>query len=253
MTNRNLLTLTAVAVVLGLGAYVANTRSTPNRVPRLNGQVVLPELDVSAVTSIAFGDTLKLAAGENGWTVPTYHNYPADRAKLAEALLKLADLKVGQVIRGKSLDGAKELVLSGADGRELAKLALGEKHAKWGHGRYAGFKGETVLVSETLDAFEGDGKSFVDTKIVESPYITFNDIVEGLSAEELGFTTGVVAKVTIGGDTNRTVTVGGVVKGGSDRYLKLDRGEWVYTVPSYAVESLLPKPPAEAVEVESQQ
>ena len=49
--------------------------------------------------------------------------------------------------------------------------------------------------------------------------------------------------MTIGGDTNRTVTVGNKVKDGSDRYLKLDQGDWVYKVSSYSVDSLLPKPP----------
>lgn len=243
MTNKRLITLATAAVVLGAAAYLATSNNSAGRSPRLNGELVLPDLDVSAVQSVSFGEALKLAAGENGWTVSTYHNYPVDRAKLADALMKLSELKVGQVIRGKTLDGASELVLRTADGGEIAKLVLGEKHAKWGHGRYATFRGETVLVNETLDSFEGNGKSFVDTKIVEKPYIAFNDIVEGLGEEELGFATGVVAKVTILGDTNRTVTVGNQVKGGSERYLKLDQGDWVYTVPSYSVDSLLPKPP----------
>ena len=243
MTNKNLITLAATAVVLGAAAYLATSTTSTKRSPRLNGETILPGLDVSAVASVEFGDKLKLASGADGWTAATYHNYPVDRSKVVDALLKLTELKVGQVVRGKTVEGATNLVLRDAEGKELAALPLGERHAKWGHGRYATVKGETVLVSDTLDAFDGDGKSFVETKIVDTPYISFNDVVEGLSEEELGFATGVVAKVTIGGDTNRTITVGNKVKDGSDRYLKLDQGDWIYKVSSYSVDSLLPKPP----------
>lgn len=249
MNNKTLLTLAGVAAVLGVAAYLANG-STKKGAPRLNGEMVLPGLDVAAVASVSFGDTLKIAAGDEGWTVATYHNYPVDRSKLTENLLKLTELKVGQVARGKKLDKTTDLVLRDAKGSELAKLTLGEKHAKWGHGRYAAFKGETVLVSDTLEAFDGDGKSFVETKIVDTPYISFNDIVENVPEAELGFATGVVAKVTIAGDTNRTVTVGNTVKDGSDRYLKLDKGGFIFKVPSYSVDSLLPKPPPEAPQAE---
>lgn len=153
--------------------------------------------------------------------------------------MKLTELKVGQVVRGKTLEKTSKLVLRGTKGEELASLALGEKHAKWGRGRYAAYKGETVLVSDSLDGFDGNGRSLVERQIVDSPRIAFNEIVEGLSEAELGFATGVVAKVTIAGDTNRTVTVGNQVKDGSERYLKLDQGAWIFKVPSYSVESLL--------------
>ena len=100
-------------------------------------------------------------------------------------------------------------------------------------------------MSDSLDAFGTDGKSWVETKIVDTPWISFNDIAEGVSEEDLGFATGVVAKVTIAGDTNRVATIGNKVKDGNDRYLKLDNSDWVYIVSGYSVDSLLPKPPKE--------
>ena len=51
--------------------------------------------------------------------------------------------------------------------------------------------------------------------------------------------------MTIAGDTNRVATIGNKVKDGSDRYFKLDNSEWVYIVPEYSVDKLLPKPPPE--------
>lgn len=244
MTTKNLVLLVGAAAVLGGAAYVLSSGAKPAGA-QLNGKAIFPKLDVSQVARIEFGDKLRLAAGEKGWTVETFHNYPADHAKLTENLLKLTELKVGQVVRGKKIENPDVLTLKDASGGEVASLPLGERHAKWGHGRYATFAGETVLVSDALDAFGTDGKAWVETKIVDTPWISFNDIAEGVSEADLGFATGVVAKVTIAGDTNRVATIGNKVKDGSDRYLKLDNADWVYIVSGYSVESLLPKPPKE--------
>ena len=245
MTTKNLIGLATVAVVLGGAAYFLNG-GAKSSAPKLNGKAVVPAFDLSDVARIEVGDKLKLAAGADGWTVETYHGYPADRAKLADNLLKLRELKIGQVVRGKKLEGAVPLVLKDAAGKELVNLPLGEKHAKWGHGRYSSVEGETVLVSDTLDAFDGDAKKWIETKIVDTPWISFNDIAdEKLTEAELGFATGCVAKVTVGTDTNRTITVGNPVKGGTDRYLRIADSKWTYIVPKYSVDKFLPKPPPE--------
>ena len=246
MTTKQLAILLGAAAVLGGTALCLSSGSKPSGA-KLNGKAIFPKLDISQVARVELGDKLKLASGEKGWTVETYHNYPADHAKLTENLLKLTELKVGQVSRGKKIENADVLTLKDASGKEVASIPLGEKHAKWGHGRYATFEGETVLVSDSLDAFGTDGKSWVETKIVDTPWISFNDIAEGVSEEDLGFATGVVAKVTIAGDTNRVATIGNKVKDGDDRYLKLDNSDWVYIVSGYSVDSLLPKPPKEEV------
>ena len=244
MTTKNLVVLVGAAAVLGGAAWCLSSGSKPSGA-KLNGKAIFPKIEMSEVARVEFGDKLKLASSDKGWVVETYHNYPADHAKLTENLLKLTELKVGQVARGKKLESTDALTLKDASGKELASLQLGEKHAKWGHGRYATFSGETVLVSDSLDAFGSDGKAWVDTKIVDTPWISFNDIAEGVSEEDLGFATGVVAKVTIAGDTNRVATIGNKVKDGNDRYFKLDNSEWVYIVPEYSVDKLLPKPPPE--------
>ena len=244
MTTKNLVVLVGAAAVLGGAAWCLSSGSKPSRA-KLNGKAIFPKIEMSEVARVELGDKLKLASSDKGWVVETYHNYPADHAKLTENLLKLTELKVGQVARGKKLESTDALTLKDASGKELASLQLGEKHAKWGHGRYATFSGETVLVSDSLDAFGSDGKAWVDTKIVDTPWISFNDIAEGVSEEDLGFATGVVAKVTIAGDTNRVATIGNKVKDGNDRYFKLDNSEWVYIVPEYSVDKLLPKPPPE--------
>ena len=168
MTTKNLVVLGAVAVVLGGAAYVLNSGSK-GTAPKLNGKAVAAGLKLADVARIEIGDKLKLAAGDKGWTVETLNGYPADREKIAENLLKLADLKVGQLVRGKKLEKTTVVVLKDAAGKELVNLPLGEKHAKWGHGRYATFAGETVLVSDQLDAFEGDVKQWCNVRIASIP------------------------------------------------------------------------------------
>lgn len=199
MTTKNLVALGAVAVVLGGGAYFLNggAKSTS---PKLNGKQVLPGLDVPSVARVEIGDKLVLSAGKDGWVVDTWYGYPADRAKIAENLLKLQDLKVGQVVRGKKIDSPVKLTLKGRDGKELVGLELGEKHSKWGHGRYAKFDGETVLVSDALDAFDGEPKQWCNTRIAS---ITASDV------SAVSYAHG-SEKVELDKGTNGTWTVRGI-------------------------------------------
>ena len=245
MNNKSLITLGAVAVILGGAAYFLNG-GAKSSAPKLNGKAVLPGLDCSAVAKIEVGTKLALSAGDKGWTVASLNGYPADREKIVENLLKLHDLKVGQVVRGKKLEATTPVILKDAAGQELAKLELGPRHEKWGHGRYAKFDGASVLVSDSLDAFGDDPKQWIETKVVDEPWISFNEIADAkLTEADFGFKTGVVAKVTVGSDTNRTITIGNAVKGGSDRYMKIAGQDWTFVVPSYSVDKFLPKPPPE--------
>ena len=164
MDKKNLVAMAAAAAVLCAAAYLLSSGSRPSAA-KLNGKTILPALDMSAVSRIEIGGRLALAAGDGGWVVETLHGYPADRAKIAENLLKLAELKVGQVARGRDLGETTEVVLKDAAGKELAKLPLGDRH----RGRYVGFEGQTVLVSDTLDAFDGDPKRWCDARIANFP------------------------------------------------------------------------------------
>ena len=146
-------------------------------------------------------------------------------------------------VKGKELAEKTPVKVTDASGKPLAEVTLGERHEKWGMGRYAEFSGAAVLVSDTLDAFGDDPKSWCDTKIVDEPRISFTKLAAPDLADDVtGFATGVVAKVKIGDDTNRVATVGAKVKDGSGRYLKVDGMKWIFEVPDYSVSSLLPKP-----------
>lgn len=155
MNNKNLIILGVAAVVLGGAAFLLSS-GTATRAPALNGQKLVQPFDVEKVAKIEIGSALALVAGDAGWIVPAATNAPADRAKITENLLKLLDLKVGQVVRGKTIENPLAVKVFDANGGELAALTLGERHPKYGFGRYAAFKGETVLVADTLDAFTED-------------------------------------------------------------------------------------------------
>ena len=240
MKSKNIVILSLVAAGLAGAAYFLGGSSRPSGA-KLNGKAILPDLDVSKIARVDCGK-LALAAKDSGWVVESYQDYPADRSRLAENLLALTELKVGQTARGRKLAETTLLQLKDAGGKELAALTLGEKHPKWGHGRYLGFEGETVLVTDTLDAFDGDPNRWIDTKIVDIPRISFEKLADpALSEDDFGFATGIVAKVEIAGDTNRVMTIGNPVKAGNSRYVKLDEVRWIFEVPEYSLGKFLPK------------
>ena len=165
MKTKNLAVLVVVAVVLGVAAYLIGNGSRPSA-PRLNGKAILPELNAADVAKIEIGGKLTLASTDKGWVVESLYGYPASRDKIAENLLKLAELKVGQVARGRKLGNETDVTLKDAAGKSLAELKLGDTHSKkptgqaamyggggYPDGRYLAFEGETVLVKDTLDAF----------------------------------------------------------------------------------------------------
>ena len=186
MTTKKLATLAAAAAVLGAIAHVSSN-SKRLKTPTLAGKPVLKALDLSAVQRIEVSDdgqkTLTLESTDAGWAVPSLFGYPADITKIRENLLTLTDLKIGQVATGKQLGHALVVDLQDASGKSLATLRLGEKHLReatgqmamygggaYPDGRYVATEGDTVyLVKETLDAFDGDPKRWVDTQIAAVP------------------------------------------------------------------------------------
>ena len=305
MTSKKLGILVAVAAALVAAAYFTRSESRPTAA-KLNGKALLPSLSVADVGRIEVGDKLVLAASADGWKIESLHGYPADREKIAENLMKLAELKVGQVARGRKLGTETAVTLKDASGKELASLKLGDKHMKkasgpaamyggggYPDGRYAAFEGETVLVKDTLDAFDGDAKKWCNARIASFSssdvkavkyshageavelekgtnstwvlkglgpkeeldtsktysldsalsYLDFNSVADPkLTDAELGFSTGYVYTVTMKDGSNtvtHVATVGNKVKGGSDRYFKLDDGKWVFTISSYSAESMM--------------
>ena len=241
MNAKNLATLAAAAAVVSAAAFFLNGQSR-HSAPKLNGRKILPDVSIADVSRIEAG-TLAIAAGDGGWVVESMHGYPADRSKILENLRRLLDIKVGQTAKGRKIANQTPVALKDAEGKTLASVILGERHPRWDFGRYAEFNGETVLVADALEAFDGDPKRWCETKIVDSPWISFSSVADPTTSDDAtGFATGAVARVTIGSDTNRLVTVGNPLPDGSGRYLRIEGEPWIFVVPSYSAERLIPKP-----------
>ena len=188
MTTNKLISLTAVAVVLAGLAYYSNS-SRKVKTPTQSGKPVLAGFDLSEVSKLeaglSGGKKLVLEGSDTGWVIKSLFGYPADIVKIRENLLALKDLKIGHVATGKKLGSATLVDLQNAAGKSLATLRLGGKHMRqpagemeqfgggggFPDGRYVSAAGaDTVfLVKETLDAFDGDPKSWADTQIVSLP------------------------------------------------------------------------------------
>ena len=199
MTTKKLAILGVAAAVLGGAAWMLNS-GKQMKAPSLVGEKILPAFDLADVARLEIGGAKKvsLVAGETGWQLASLYNYPADVAKIRENLLKLAELKVGQVVRGKKIDSPATVDIQNAAGKSLAALPLGGTHmskpkgraAMYGgggypDGRYVLYKNETVLVKDTLDAFDGDARKWVDTRIASVPAADVTSVTYEQGAEKL--------------------------------------------------------------------
>ncbi len=202
MTTKNLAILGAAAVVLGGVAWYCNSGRAV-RAPSIVGEKILPSFDVADVARIEIGGAKKvqLVADDKGWKLQSLYGYPADVTKIRENLLKLTELKVGQVANGKKLASPATVDIQNAAGKSLAALPLGETHtskpkgqaAMYGgggypDGRYVEYKGKTVLVKETLDAFDGDPKKWVDTRIASVSASDVQSVVFEQGKEKVSLT-----------------------------------------------------------------
>ncbi|MBI2439979.1 MAG: DUF4340 domain-containing protein [Lentisphaerae bacterium] len=100
MKPRNLILLVvAAAVLVGWAAWVLRPPAKPEIV--LIGTKILPGLPINRVNKIVLATTnatLTLAKAKGIWAVADRFNYPAAFDKIAESLIQLSELKVGQVV-----------------------------------------------------------------------------------------------------------------------------------------------------------
>lgn len=102
MKTRTLLILCAGLALLGLLVWCKD-RPTAAKMNVATGQAVLPDFDPNALQAlriISGTQEVALARGATGWTVASRWDYPADFDRLRDLLRALADLKVGEALRG---------------------------------------------------------------------------------------------------------------------------------------------------------
>lgn len=178
------LLLIAALVLIGLANWSARRRQSP--AAALAGAALLPGFDVNAVAAVEIREknqTLRLARDGEVWCVTNAHNYPADFQRLAQRLIALRDVKIGQVQRGMAIkdEDATHVKLIDARGQTLAALALGAARQARGDGGNMGYYrpsegrylsrggGEVFLVKESLDDWTAAAESWLDTQILGIP------------------------------------------------------------------------------------
>jgi len=205
MKTRNLVLLVVLAGAL-ISWAVWSMRPQPKPETALIGTKVLPGLPVNQVHEIVLittNNTLTLARVKGTWTVASRFNYPADFNKVADVLLQLGELKVGQVMtvsdaqKGafKLLDpaakapGAQEQSGTRVELRDendglLATLLIGKPFMRaapdgglqgplafgdYPDGQYVQTADARVfLVAQTLDRFTNDIKGWLAEEFIDA-------------------------------------------------------------------------------------
>lgn len=209
MKGKQLAILCAAAVVLTLLAIMTTRTNAPSS-PSSMGKKVFPDLEVNDVTRIeirAAGKSISIAKVEHEWVVTNRFNYPADYSRVSRTVLKLADLKFGQVMTlDESQKKSLKMISPPEDGspadtsttgsqidlyagtKQLASLLAGETHTRKAQGQASQFgsypdgqyistdSGKTVyLVGETLSSLFSTIREWLDSNILNVPS---DDIIE---------------------------------------------------------------------------
>lgn len=212
MKTRNLVLLIMVAALLvGWAAWTLR----PPKKPEINllGTKVLPDLPINRVHKIVLtttNATFTLAKVKDIWTVADRFNFPAAFDKIAESLLQLSELKVGQVVstngKGKSAfnlldptaaDSIKELCGTRVELRDendglLAWLLIGKPFmraapsggpsAPWTFGDYADGQyvltgnDRVILVSQTFASLTPDAKNWLESDFINEGAAELHEI-----------------------------------------------------------------------------
>jgi hypothetical protein len=201
MKGRNLVLLAVVfAILAGLALLTSKRKQQP--LPDQIGRPVFPDLAVNDIARIAVQSAqgrTAVARSKEVWVVPERYNYPADFARVKEWLMKLADLKVGQVVRADDRQRAELKLLPPAKAaggtnaatvvelfaegdRKLASLLVGASHSRKAAGQAAAFGegggypdgsyvspdgGQSVyLVGELLDGIPSGAKEWMEPELL---------------------------------------------------------------------------------------
>jgi hypothetical protein len=175
--NLRLLSITvALLVALSAGVWWARRPTPPTSADPRVGQPVLAANLASQVARVKLSDqgkTVELArAADGSWTVPSYHDFPADFAKLGRLITDLTEAKIRRLVTARPERLARlefkdtSVGLSDSAGQELWQATLG-KNADGG-GRYLRYgtetKGYLAGLSLWLDA---DPKNWADTMLLD--------------------------------------------------------------------------------------
>jgi hypothetical protein len=189
MNLRTLAFTVAVLVALCAIAWFAQRPTVPATTDPRVGQSVLADDLAAQAARVKLGDqgkTVELARQPDGsWTVSSYHDFPADFAKLSRLITDLTGAKIRRLVTARADRLARldfkdtSLALLDNTGRELWQVTLG-KNAEGG-GRYVRYgaeeKGYLADLSLWLDA---EARNWADTMLL-------NLKADDIARVEIGF------------------------------------------------------------------
>ena len=190
-------------VLVGLAKWSSNRGKPAPGAARI-GDKVLPGFvdrinDVSSIRVLSPSGTSGVARVDGVWRVPGKYGYRADFAKVSDALRKLIDLKIAQVMRvtptqvadlhllapgaGSNTEQHATLVeLKASSGSTLAALRLGKPHNRpspagtppeigsYPDGKYVALDDTKVyLVTELLDDLASADRDWLDQEFLNVP------------------------------------------------------------------------------------
>lgn len=183
------LTVAALVVLCAVVWYARRPAAPASADPRVGTPLLAPEV-ANLATRIRLTEgakTVELAVTDAGnWIVPTYHDFPADFAKLSRLVSDLTAAKVQRLVTARP-DRLERLefkdttvTLLGGDQRELWTLSLGKTAT--GGGRYVRFGTEEKAYLADLSLWlDPEPKSWADAALID---LKSADI----AAIEVGFT-----------------------------------------------------------------
>jgi hypothetical protein len=236
MKGKNLLILVILAMIV-LGIAALTSRKKELAPPDVVGTALLPKLDINAVEKIVIrsaSDGVTLARIGDLWEVPSKFNYPAGFEKIKSALMKLGDIKIGQVVDASTTQKAElkmqlppsstnapvtgsgtVVELFGKNGAKLGAVLIGESHMHKQDGAPADYRGypdgqyvsndggtNVFLVKDSLEDMTADTKAWVEADLMN---VQMSDI----SSIAMEGTNGTTVKLSRNKDTN-LITVQGL-------------------------------------------
>ncbi len=130
MQSKNLILLILAALVLGGAAYVSMRPKPKTGAASMIGAKIIPDLPVNKVAKIMVRTpetTIMLAKVDGAWAATSRYNYPANFNKIAETILQLAELKIGQVVNIPAEDKGALNLLAPEDGAPENKNRIGTR------------------------------------------------------------------------------------------------------------------------------
>ena len=151
------------------------------------GDKVLPEFDLTKIARIEVqsGDETNIVENADGdWVLRNLHGFPVKADRLRDEVVKLAELEVGQTVRGGTemlddfeLDAGKGRIvrLLDAAGGELASVHLGKERTSGEGGQFGPRAdgqylrvgdGPVMLVQDAVTGFDNVDSAWVEKEIV---------------------------------------------------------------------------------------